>query len=154
MLRQAQPPQSLPAFGIGLAVGFGAGVTVRLLCPGVVGLVNAVLSKLGFEIGDVLLALWHPGEKAAAPLQLTASRPAPRQKVRRKSTGTAAGKSRRAAAQPKLKTPSSLPEVPGGLLADSKKRRTPKNGRATRPVNTYSFKRVRPLAEIQKVGMN
>ena len=89
MFNRAEPPQNLGAFGMGVAVGLGAGLAIRAISPNVFNLVEAVLSKFGFNIGEILLSLWNPEKRIKPALQLTDNRPASRKKSRRKTKARA-----------------------------------------------------------------
>lgn len=143
-LMPPQSPKSLGAFGMGIAVGFGAGIAMKIFLPGVTSLAEAILNKLGFELGDLFLSAWNPEERAAAPLQLKAMRRAPQEKPRRKLTITApAAKSRKPVAKK-----SSAPIAPKG-------QRTPKTARSSKPTVSFSSKRIRSLSPLKvKLGVN
>jgi len=133
-----QPSQSLGAFGMGMAVGFSAGIALKIFLPGVTSIAEAILNKLGFEMGDVFISLWNPEQRSAAPLQLQPSRRGPREKARPKMT---------------INPPKRGASSKRG--SEKKERPTPKNGRSVKPTGSFSSKRVRPLAPMKmKVGMN
>lgn len=85
MLRQAETPQRLHAFGMGMAVGFGAGFAMKVFWPGATSFAEAVLNKLGFEVGDIFLALWNPEQAIGPALRIEAKRAAVKRKVGRKA---------------------------------------------------------------------
>lgn len=60
MTKRSFIPNRFFAFGAGVAVGFGAGIAVRASLPRATELAGLILEKLGFEIGDIFLALWDP----------------------------------------------------------------------------------------------
>jgi hypothetical protein len=47
-------------FGAGIALGFGAGITLRTTFPTTTEFAGLILQKLGLEFGDVLLLAWDP----------------------------------------------------------------------------------------------
>jgi hypothetical protein len=48
------------SFGTGIVVGLGAAFAMRATAPRATEFVGLVLQKMGFELGDMLLALWDP----------------------------------------------------------------------------------------------
>ncbi len=58
-------------FGTGIVVGLGAAFAMRATMPRATEMVGLILQKMGFELGDMLLALWDP----EATYQQTAALP-------------------------------------------------------------------------------
>jgi hypothetical protein len=58
-------------FGTGIIVGLGAAFAMRATMPRATEFVGLMLQKMGFELGDMLLALWDP----EATYQQTAALP-------------------------------------------------------------------------------
>jgi hypothetical protein len=151
MLQQAETPQSLHAFGIGMAVGFGAGFAMRVFWPGATSFAEAVLSKLGFEVGDIFLALWNPEEAINPTLQIKAKRAPVKRKVARKATAASPVASpaseARASRSPtrKATVPSTAP------LAATPRARKP--ARPVKPTAPFSDKR-RRTASAMGIGAN
>jgi hypothetical protein len=64
-------------FGTGIMVGLGAALAMRATMPRATEFVGVMLQKMGFELGDMLLALWDPEatyQNAALPAPAAAKR--------------------------------------------------------------------------------
>jgi hypothetical protein len=53
-------------FGTGIMVGLGAAFAMRATLPRATEIVGLMMQKMGFELGDILLALWDPEAQQAA----------------------------------------------------------------------------------------
>jgi hypothetical protein len=76
-------------FGTGIMVGLGAAFAMRATMPRATELVGLMMQKMGFELGDILLALWDPeAHQAALPAPVAAIPPPKKRYVTGRRSGT------------------------------------------------------------------
>ena len=78
--------KGLFSFGTGVAVGFGAGLAMKVFFPKAIKLPGLILEKLGFEVSDLLNLFWNPDDSldgVALPVRKVAARSKKRRKAPR-----------------------------------------------------------------------
>jgi hypothetical protein len=78
---QAAKPSGFFTFGTGLLIGMGAAMGMRATMPRATEVVGLMMQKMGFEIGDILLALWDPEAQQAALVPSVAALPVPKKRA-------------------------------------------------------------------------
>ncbi len=90
-------------------VGLGAAFAMRATMPRATEMVGLMLQKMGFELGDMLLALWDPEatyqQTAALPGSTPKSLPVKKKRLTDKPRGAVMAKMARNGAEPILKFP-------------------------------------------------
>ncbi len=95
-------------FGTGIVVGLGAAFAMRATMPRATEMVGLMLQKMGFELGDMLLALWDPEATYQQTAALPGSGirpPAGKKKRLTKPRAAVMAKAARNGAEPILKFP-------------------------------------------------
>ncbi len=96
-------------FGTGIVVGLGAAFAMRATMPRATEMVGLMLQKMGFELGDMLLALWDPEatyqQTAALPGSATKALTGKKKRLNDKPRAAVMAKAARSGVEPILKFP-------------------------------------------------